>query len=817
MRNSRLNRALAITWLSLLLLPAAGRTLNLHAQNANGLPDDNAPPVYTPPPSVLTQGDDTTQPPVNPQPAPDQATGVVITNDAAGPATIEAVIIDGGANPAEIPGPGSGGLIMPPTPLPNEPAPARLPSEVPPPVSLPPASAPSAETAVRETTPASPLVPETIPPTGAAQGIVLNFQNASLDTILAYLSETAGFIVVRDVAVEGHLTIMSRQPITREEAITVLNTALYQKGYAAIVTGRTLRIIPLADAKKRNLPVRIGNDPSKIEPSDSVVTQIIPVRYVDAVKLRQDLAPLLPASAELIANASSNSLIMTDIEANIRRIMEIVNAVDTAVSSVAEIRVFQLRYANATNTARLINELFRSSQASRQSGQAGAVSGATRFFTARGGQQPGQVTVTTQPAASDGSRPAAQTTATADERTNTIVVSGTSETLKVIETLVKDLDSSPEAEEAVFIYKLKNGTANNVATTLNNLFGTSTASRNQRTNIRMSNPAAAAALDAAGGSSLEGQVYVVANSDTNSLMVMTASKNFDRVKEIIDDLDRPLPQVLIKVLIAEVTYDRSLDLGTEFSILNLGADAKGSVFTKFGVDQGAGMVVSLVEKDVTAALTALQKVGKLDVLSRPYILGSENQRAQITVGQRVPFITNTRTTETGQTINTIQYQDVGIILNVTPKINPEGLVILDVSPEISALTGTTVPISETVNAPVFAKRSATSRVAIQDGQTIVIGGLMEDRKTEEVKKVPLLGDIPLLGLLFRKTATNTTKTELLIFLTPHVAKQPGDLQEFSAGTLEGTSIVNKAVTPGAFEKHLKGMERGGPAAPAVNP
>ncbi|HNQ34826.1 MAG TPA: type II secretion system secretin GspD, partial [bacterium] len=747
MRNSRLNRALAITWLSLLLLPAAGRTLNLHAQNANGLPDDNAPPVYTPPPSVLTQGDDTTQPPVNPQPAPDQATGVVITNDAAGPATIEAVIIDGGANPAEIPGPGSGGLIMPPTPLPNEPAPARLPSEVPPPVSLPPASAPSAETAVRETTPASPLVPETIPPTGAAQGIVLNFQNASLDTILAYLSETAGFIVVRDVAVEGHLTIMSRQPITREEAITVLNTALYQKGYAAIVTGRTLRIIPLADAKKRNLPVRIGNDPSKIEPSDSVVTQIIPVRYVDAVKLRQDLAPLLPASAELIANASSNSLIMTDIEANIRRIMEIVNAVDTAVSSVAEIRVFQLRYANATNTARLINELFRSSQASRQSGQAGAVSGATRFFTARGGQQPGQVTVTTQPAASDGSRPAAQTTATADERTNTIVVSGTSETLKVIETLVKDLDSSPEAEEAVFIYKLKNGTANNVATTLNNLFGTSTASRNQRTNIRMSNPAAAAALDAAGGSSLEGQVYVVANSDTNSLMVMTASKNFDRVKEIIDDLDRPLPQVLIKVLIAEVTYDRSLDLGTEFSILNLGADAKGSVFTKFGVDQGAGMVVSLVEKDVTAALTALQKVGKLDVLSRPYILGSENQRAQITVGQRVPFITNTRTTETGQTINTIQYQDVGIILNVTPKINPEGLVILDVSPEISALTGTTVPISETVNAPVFAKRSATSRVAIQDGQTIVIGGLMEDRKTEEVKKVPLLGDIPLLGLL----------------------------------------------------------------------
>jgi len=198
----------------------------------------------------------------------------------------------------------------------------------------------------------------------------------------------------------------------------------------------------------------------------------------------------------------------------------------------------------------------------------------------------------------------------------------------------------------------------------------------------------------------------------------------------------------------------------------------------------------------------------LDVLSRPYILASDNQPATIMVGQEVPFITSTRITEGGQTINTIDYEDIGIILKVTPHINPEGLVIMDVSPEISALTGTTVPMSETVSAPVFAKRSAESRVAILNGQTIVIGGLMEDRKTETIHKVPLLGNIPILGWLFRRTVEEKTKTELLIFLTPHVVREPEVLKAMSEDEMAGSKVVPEAVEPGAFEEHMKGMQRG---------
>ena len=291
---------------------------------------------------------------------------------------------------------------------------------------------------------------------------------------------------------------------------------------------------------------------------------------------------------------------------------------------------------------------------------------------------------------------------------------------------------------------------------------------------------------------------------------MTAPKNYERVKKVLQELDRPVPQVLIKVLIAEVTHDRSHDLGAEFSVLNLRTNGNGqTIGTNYGIaSQTTGLVVKVIEKDYTATIRALETVGKLDVLSRPYILASDNQLAVITVGQEVPFITNTRTTDTGQTINTIQYQDIGIILNVIPHINTEGLVIMDVSPEISALTGTTVPISETVNAPVFAKRAAESRVVIKDGQTIVIGGLMEDKKTETIQKVPLVGDIPLLGYLFQRKQVTKTKTELLIFLTPQVASEAESLKKISKEEAEDTKVVPAAVSPGTFDDHMKAMNRG---------
>jgi len=220
------------------------------------------------------------------------------------------------------------------------------------------------------------------------------------------------------------------------------------------------------------------------------------------------------------------------------------------------------------------------------------------------------------------------------------------------------------------------------------------------------------------------------------------------------------------------------------------------------------LIATLVENKINVQLHALAVAGKLDVLSRPYILASDNQLSSILVGSSVPFITDTRITDLGQTINSIQYDDIGITLDVTPHINPDGLVIMDVAPGISQLTDQSVPIASNVSAPVIAKRSAQSRVGVRDGQTVVIGGMMQDNKTSTVNKVPILGDIPILQLLFSRTQVSKTKTELLIFLTPHVAQQPETLKPMADDELKGTRLTPRAVGPRVFDEHRKGLERG---------
>ncbi len=647
----------------------------------------------------------------------------------------------------------------------------------------------------------------------AQEGILLNFRDVPLPVVLEHLSEEAGLIVVEEAAVQGRVTVMSRQPLSVPEAVSLLNTVLAESGYAALRTGRVLRIVALEEAKRRNVPVHSGSDPDAIAPTDDVITQIIPLKFADATQVREDLASLVPGYADFTANASSNALILTDTGANVRRIVEIVRALDTHMATVAEVRVFALTYANATDAARLINALFEETEGVRTQRGDNPFTRMRQFFRGPGGSGGDDEQAVSR---------APQVVAAADERTNTVVVSGPSDTLSVVEAVLQQLDANPVEEEAVLVFSLRNATATNVAEVLNNLFGAAEeGSRALRTTgqqggerqgpfARMAQQASAA-VEATGG--LAGGVYAVADEDTNSLLVLTAPTNLERLHAILNELDRPIPQVLIKVLLAEVTWSDTDDIGVEFSVLDTEADGdQVNLFSDFGVeDAEGGFIYRMVQGDVTLTLRLLEELGKLDILSRPHILASDNQTARITVGQEVPFITNTRTTETGQTINTIQYEDIGIILEVTPHMNPEGLVIMDVYPEISAITGDTVPISETVQAAVFAKRSAQTRIAIRDGQTIVIGGLIEDRKTDTVRQVPILGRIPLLGALFRRTISTKEKTELLIFLTPHVAQEAGLLEAMSADELDGAEQLKGAVSPGRFDSHLQGMKRG--AAP----
>jgi len=315
--------------------------------------------------------------------------------------------------------------------------------------------------------------PPAAPPPSSSTGIALSFQDAPLKTALDYLSETAGFVVVEETPIQGRVTVISHQPVSPSEALTLLNTVLAEQGLAAIRNERILRIVSMADAKKMNVPVYSGADPEAIAKTDEVITQVIPLRFADARQVRDDLASLVASTADFSSNESSNTLILTDTSANVRRIVEIVRALDTHMATVAEIRVFPLRYANAATTAQLINSVFveeASSTSQRRSTQA------AQMFRGRGPGQPGG-----QNQEETASR-APRVTASADSRTNTVVVSGPSDTLIVVAEVIKELDANPAEDQSVFVYALKNAQAANVTSVLNSLFGqTSTQTGSTRT------------------------------------------------------------------------------------------------------------------------------------------------------------------------------------------------------------------------------------------------------------------------------------------------------------------------------------------------
>lgn len=536
-----------------------------------------------------------------------------------------------------------------------------------------------------------------------------------------------------------------------------------------------------------------------------------------------------PGQVVAAADSQTNTVVVTGPDNILEVVADVVTRLDAPIPNVADVKVFHLEYADAQDTAELINEVFGESSSSRTRSSRNQQSQQTRFM--RGGFPGG----TQQPTQGGGSSDVA-VVAAADSLTNSVVVSGSADTLTIIADVIKELDENPEQERQIFVYPLKNAMAENLMEILNNLFdelqalnqqGVGTAGQQFQGGQRGAQPggsAGGATSQASGGANdLDEETYFEADTDTNSLLVLTSTKNYERIRPILDELDKPVGQVLIKVLFAEVTHSNTVDLGTEFSMLNLRSGTGGSTTStqvfgrppslflpgesgEGGFTAPTGLSVRTIEGDLDFTIHALQESGRLNVLSRPYILTRNNQLATITVGEEVPIPTGS-TTVAGQTQTTVEYRDdIGIVLDVTPSINREGLVNLVVSPRITTRTGDKVQVSEDLQAETFATRSADTRVAVEDGQTIVIGGLIEDQITDTVSKVPLLGDIPILGFLFKRTIQDKSKTELLIFLTPHVAAMGEDLTRISETERDRSNLnVDKEVAD-LFRQHLEAMK-----------
>jgi len=294
----------------------------------------------------------------------------------------------------------------------------------------------------------------------------------------------------------------------------------------------------------------------------------------------------------------------------------------------------------------------------------------------------------------------------------------------------------------------------------------------------------------------------VAEPTNNALLVSASPRYFEQVSEMIDQLDQPQRQVLIQVLLAEVTLDGNSDQGIDWAVsrdfipdASFPNDESGNDFSagsSFGSDSGSalgGLTATITNGDVDFILRAMQSDGKLEILSRPQILAADNQPATIDIGQRVPFVTGSSYNERGNLVNSFSYEQVGVQLSVTPRISPDGLVKLDVEPTISSLSTSSVPISEGFNVPVINNRSASTMVSVQDGQTVVMGGLISTQDNVRETKIPLLGDIPYLGVAFKRTKKIRSRTELLIIMTPQVIETPEEIEKYSRESIENSTFM----------------------------
>lgn len=420
-------------------------------------------------------------------------------------------------------------------------SPANKPAELP---AVAPVAAP--EPAVKATE-AAPVPAEPPPPPVPDGMLMLNFRGAPLETVLNYLSEAAGYIIVTEAEVRGKLDVIAKQPVTKEEALTILEAALARNGYTALRNGRTLTIVSKENARKRTIPVKSGGDPENIPADDQMVTQIIPVRFISATQLTTDLQPLLPSEATMTANEAGNALVITDSQASIRRLTEIVRALDTSLAGANSVKVYPLRYADAKELAAVIKELYPAQDSRTTGGNNrggfggfGGFPGGGGFGGNRGGGGGG--------GSSGGSAnraAASRVVAVADEHSNSIIINAPDDAIPAIEELIRSVDTNVQDVTELRVFRLQHADPVEMSEVLAGLFPDETKSTDNQRGQRFGgfgmfgggrggNTATTAASDRA---KKKGKVITVPDQRTSSIIVSADREIMDQIAEMVKQLD----------------------------------------------------------------------------------------------------------------------------------------------------------------------------------------------------------------------------------------------------------------------------------------
>lgn len=645
------------------------------------------------------------------------------------------------------------------------------------------------------------------PPGDKDVAITLDFQETELVDVINMIARLTGRNFLFDERVRGKVTVISPTPVTPEEAYRVFEAVLQVKGFTTVPgPGGILKIVPLRDAKTS--PIETVPTDLPVANRDLFITRLLPLRYVRADNLNTILRPLLSSEAQLIAYAPTNTLILTDTSANIRRLVSIISEIDVETFQ-EQIKVLPIQYADAAGLTTHLREIF-AEQAPRAPGRPARAPRARARARRAAGATPrrGGTTVAGQPG-----MPRFIT----DERTNSIIVIAPRTTIREVERIVNLLDYERKGTGRIHVYRLQNADAEEMAQTLASLAQTGgRAGGRGRPRPGGAPAAAAAAAQAAAGvvAELEGGIRVTSDAPTNSLIIQASSEGFAALEEVIKALDIRRPQVLVEALIMEVGVDDSTSLGGAFLFQDLlrpgndgrivlGAANQAAVpgLSAFeGEDGFAGAVsnfttailgktVTVVNKDGTtsqipviqAIINATARNQDTNIISAPVILTADNEEAEIVVGDNIPIPTSRlQTADPGatggfQTSQNIERQDVGVTLRVTPQISEGDTIRLQIFQEISEVIST----DDSDLGPTTSRRTVDNTVYVRDGEAVMIGGILKETETENTSKVPFLGDIPILGWAFKGTSASVRKTNLLIILTPHVVREPEDLNQLT--------------------------------------
>jgi len=476
----------------------------------------------------------------------------------------------------------------------------------------------------------------------------------------------------------------------------------------------------------------------------------------------------------VIDDLRTNSLIITAPPESMPLIESLVAAIDVPPDA-AKIRIFPLKNSDAAEMVDMLDRLFQAGQAQTRTTTAGAAGEGIE------GRQ-----LTLGEGLTEGGRQVL--TFTTDARTNSVIAAGTKGYLDLVEELILQLDSRPIEVRKVMVYQPHNNAAPAIQQAI--------ADMNDREKQLLSD----VQEELSASQRMSREILAVASEDTNRVLVNYDPRREGDVLELIRELDQPPPQVMIQVLIVEVTMDNALELGVEFAFEDLQFTKAGpNDTTSFdfvgGTDIGAagtglgGFSFTVTGKDFNFLFRALQNEGILNVLSHPQIVAMDNQEARIEIVNDVPYVTSIGQGVAGQITTSVAREEIGIRLTVTPQINPDGFVRMQIEQEVSDLTGSTVEVGQGVTAPIFFRRVASTTVTVKDTETVVLGGLITSREEHREQKVPILGDIPVAGTLFRFDTSTKSRTELLVILTPRIIRTVEDYRELSVQVRDRTSVL----------------------------